>query len=199
MRISFGRRSFLLATMSFFSCAALAPALAQSLKADDPKIQTFENGLVDRMERNQANATRWSIEDRLALHGVPGAGVAILENGEVIWAKGYGVKRVGGNDAIDTKTVFSVGSVSKMINAALVLRLAAEGLVDLDTDVNQYLKSWKVPDNGYTQQNKVTLRAILSHTAGFSQHGFRDFQPGAELPNAIETLNRPMYGGRRPV
>lgn len=76
-----------------------------------------------------------------------------------------------------------------MINAALILRMAADGLVDLDKDVNEYLTSWKVPENEYTQLNNVTLRAILSHTAGFSQHGFGDFLPGEELPSAIETLN----------
>jgi CubicO group peptidase (beta-lactamase class C family) len=75
-----------------------------------------------------------------------------------------------------------------MINAALILRLVSEGKLELDKDVNDYLKSWKVPINKFTNQNKVTLRAILSHTAGFSQHGFKDFQPHEKLPSAIETL-----------
>lgn len=164
-------------------------ATADPLDESDPRIHAFEAGLVDRTDRDDPAAQRWTIEQRLAHHGVPGVGIAIIQDGEVVWSKGYGVKLAGGEALIDADTVFSVGSVSKMINAALILRMAAEGLVDLDADVNEYLTSWKVPDTQYTRQNKVTLRAILSHTAGFSQHGFGDFQPGQELPSAIETLN----------
>ena len=163
-------------------------AIAAPLNDNDSRIKAFENGLVDRSERGQKDAQRWSIEERLKAHGVPGASVAIIEDGKIIWSKGYGTKLKGTNNPVDSKTVFSVGSVSKMINAAIILRLVAEGKIDLDKDVNHYLKSWEVPTNQYTKRNKVTLRAILSHTAGFSQHGFADFQPGEKLPSAIETL-----------
>ncbi len=165
-----------------------AMAFAEPIHKSDPRVQAFENGLVDRSERSREGARRWSIQERLKAHSVPGASVAIIEDGKVIWSKGYGTKLKGTNKLVDSETVFSVGSVSKMINAAIILRLVAEGKLDLDKDVNHYLKSWKVPANQYTKRNKVTLRAILSHTAGFSQHGFADFQPGEKLPSAIETL-----------
>ena len=157
--------------------------------ANDLRIRAFETEVVDIADADDPATPRWSIAERLAHHGVPGAGVAVIRNGEIALLKGYGVKRAGGDALVDANTVFSVGSISKMINAALILRMAAEGLVDLDEDVNAYLASWKVPENRHTRQNKVTLRAILSHTAGFSQHGFADFQPGEDLPSAIETLN----------
>ena len=100
---------------------------------------------------------------------------------------------------IDTDSVFSVGSVSKIANAALILRLVVEGKVDLDTDVNTYLKSWKVESNRYSRERKVTLRMILAHTAGFSQHGFGDFYPGEQLPNALQTLNGEYPAKHGPV
>ena len=99
---------------------------------------------------------RWSIEQRLAHHDVPGIAVAIIEDGAVVWAKGYGVKRIGRDDPVDADTVFSAGSVSKMINAALVLRMVAAGELELDTDVNRYLKRWKVADNPHTRSAPVT-------------------------------------------
>jgi CubicO group peptidase (beta-lactamase class C family) len=139
------------------------------------------------MKRGAEPIKSWSIEDRLVAHEVPGVAVAIIENGEVVWAKGYGTSLKGSGIKVDADTVFSVGSVSKMINAALILRLAAEKKVDLDTDVNTYLKSWKVPENHFTKVKKVTLRSILSHTAGFNQHGFDDYLPGEALPNALDT------------
>jgi CubicO group peptidase (beta-lactamase class C family) len=163
-------------------------AVSNALTNDDPRIEVFETGLIDRMKRGKKEAKKWSIEQRLIAHEVPGVSIAIIEKGKVIWSKGYGTRLNGSNLPINSQTVFSVGSVSKMVNAALILRLVSEGKLDLDKDVNIYLKSWKVPKNIFTNQNKVTLRAILSHTAGFSQHGFRDFQPHEKLPSTIETL-----------
>ena len=155
----------------------------------DPRITAFETGLNDYTERQRADAQKWSIAERMAANGVPGAGVAIIENGEIIWAQGYGVLSALSDDRTDEQSVFSAGSVSKLINAALILRLVQEGHLDLDTDVNTYLASWKIPDNKYTKSRKVTLRMLLSHTSGFSQHGFPDFQPGEELPTVLQTLN----------
>lgn len=163
-------------------------------QADDPRIKAFEDNIFSERDEDQGQPSPQSIADSLLDRRVPGASVAIIEDGRIIWSKGYGTKLVGSGEAVDADTVFSVGSVSKMINAALILRLVAEGLLDLDEDVNTYLTSWKVPDSPYTTERKVTLRTILSHTAGFSQHGFADFQPGEALPTAIQTLN-----GERPA
>ena len=168
---------------------ASALILSSSGAAADARIAAFENGLVDREERGDPDARRWSIEERMAFHRVPGLAIAIIDGGEVVFTRGYGVRQVGEDAPIDADTVFSVGSVSKMVNAALVLRLVAAEDLQLDRDVNDYLDSWKVPENRYTDRSKVTLRAILSHTAGFSQHGFADFRPGELLPTALQTLN----------
>jgi CubicO group peptidase (beta-lactamase class C family) len=141
------------------------------------------------MRRGAERTKLWSIEQRLTAHEVPGAAVAIIDNGEIVWAKGYGTALAGSEIEVDVQTVFSVGSISKLVNAALILRLVAEKKIDLDIDVNTYLKSWKIPENSFSKVNKVTLRSILSHTSGFSQHGFDDYLPGDKLPTALETLN----------
>ncbi|MEM9531083.1 MAG: serine hydrolase domain-containing protein [Pseudomonadota bacterium] len=172
------------------------PAAADDLPA--AALAAFQTGLVERADRDDADAARFSVEQRQVHHGVPGAGVAVISEGKVSWAGGFGNRVKDTDSPVDADTVFSVGSVSKMVNAGLILRLVAEGLVDLDTDVNTYLKSWQVEDSRYTRDQKVTLRMILSHTAGFSQHGFGDFEPGADLPTALETLNgkKPARHGR---
>lgn len=164
----------------------------------DPRVVAFETGLIDRMKRGQDNPKRWTIEQRLAAHDVPGVAVAIIDNNQVVWSAGYGTKLAGTEQIIDEDTVFSVGSVSKMINAALILRLVAEGKLDLDADVNTYLKSWKVEESPHTTDHKVTLRRILAHTAGFSQHGFADYLPNESLPTPLQTLNGtgPAKNGR---
>ena len=162
-------------------------------------ITAFETQIRTLDDRTNGEAKRWTLAERMQARGVPGVGVAILRNGEIALAKGYGTLSAGGDQLVDADTVFSVGSVSKMANAALIMRLTDEGMVDLDTDVNTYLKRWKVPDTEYNKDQKVTLRRILAHTAGFSQHGFADFQPGASLPTTLDTLNGKRPARHRPV
>ena len=166
-----------------------ASCQAETANETDPRVKAFETLILAANEPDEQDTSDETIDDRLEYLNVPGASVAIMEDGQIVWAKGYGVGLAGTDQRVDADTVFSVGSVSKLVNAALILRLVADGLVDLDEDVNAYLTSWKVPDSAYTSEQKVTLRTILSHTAGFSQHGFADFQPGEALPTAIQTLN----------
>lgn len=180
-----GYLSWILAAV-LFAPIALA---TQNKMTKDPRILAFETGLIDPMKRGKDNPKRWTIDQRLATHQVPGVAVAIIDNNKVVWSAGYGTKLTGSKQFIDGDTVFSVGSVSKMVNAALVLRLVAEGKLDLDADVNTYLKSWKVEESRFTTTHKATLRRILAHTAGFSQHGFADYLPNEHLPTPLQTLN----------
>jgi len=173
---------------SHSSVGQATPATGNS-QSEASRVAVFETSLRELRDRENSNAKSWSILDRMNISGVPGIGVAIIQNGELIWAKGYGVTSAHSDECVDEHTVFSAGSVSKLINAALILRLVQEGKLDLDKDVNTHLTSWKVPENIYTRKNKVTLRMLLSHSSGFSQHGFPDFQPGEELPTSIQTLN----------
>lgn len=135
------------------------------------------------------NETRYTLEERMAHFNVPGVAVAVIEDGEVIYAAGFGVQQLGGDMPVDGDTLFSAGSVSKVATAALIMRLDDQGVIDIDAPVSDYLSSWQMPDQAEYDENDVTLRAILAHTAGFNIHGFGDFQPGADLPTVYYTLN----------
>ncbi len=163
----------------------------------ESRIRTVESSLGPR--GNNDPSIRWSLEDRMAFYGVPGVSIAVIENGAVLWAKGYGVKQAGSNDPIDTETVFSVGSVSKVGAAAITLRLADEGRLDVDRDVNDYLRRWKIPANDLTAKEPVTLRRIMSHTAGLTVHGFADYLPGEDLPTVVQILDGVAPAKNRPV
>lgn len=119
---------------------------------------------------------------------VPGVSLIVIEEGEITLSQGFGQIQVGKEEKINPETMFSVGSISKFVNAILILKLVEQGKLDLDADVNQYLSKWKVPDSEYNQEQAVTLRHILSHTAGFSVHGFADFLPEEELPTTVQVL-----------
>jgi CubicO group peptidase (beta-lactamase class C family) len=75
------------------------------------------------------------------------------------------------------------------VTALAVLRLVQSGKLDLDADVNQYLKTWKVPENEFTAKKKVTLRELLTHTAGTTVHGFPGYAAGAPVPTLVQVLN----------
>lgn len=157
-----------------------------SAQASDPA--DFSENLRPRYQVG-GEETRWTLEERMAHHNVPGLALAIIEDGEIVHVAGYGVLQAGGSEPVNADTVFSVGSVSKVATAALALRMSANGDLDLARPVDSYLTSWSLPADEEFDNSRVTLRMILSHTAGFNLHGFGDFQPGADLPTTIETLN----------
>jgi CubicO group peptidase (beta-lactamase class C family) len=80
------------------------------------------------------------------------------------------------------------------VTAAAVLRLVELGKLNLDADVSQYLRSWRLPTNKFTEQKRVTVRELLSHTAGVTVHGFGGYAAGKSVPSLVQVLN-----GERPA
>ncbi|MEM9909342.1 MAG: serine hydrolase domain-containing protein [Pseudomonadota bacterium] len=175
--------------VSGFSYTTRITVPEQFSQTDDPRIEEFETSFVPFRSRDKATPQLWSIFERMEHHRVPGLAIAVIENGETVWARGYGTISAGGEAAVDAQTMFSMGSVSKVVNAALILRVSEDFNLDLDADVNTYLTSWKVPENEFTAKTKVTLRMLLAHTTGFDRHGFADFDPDEPVPTALQTLD----------
>jgi len=132
---------------------------------------------------------RWSLAERMDHRHVPGVAIAIARNGKLDSVKGYGARSAGRASPVGPDTLFSVGSVSKIATAALCLKLVSLGLLDLDRNVDLWLKRWRVPAGPAGDDMAISLRMLLSHTAGFGVHGFEDIVPGAPLPTLAETLN----------
>jgi CubicO group peptidase (beta-lactamase class C family) len=97
------------------------------------------------------------------------------------------------------KTLFQAGSISKPVAAKAALHMVEQGKLVLDEDVNDKLTSWKVPDNEFTQKEKVTLRRLISHTAGLTIHGFPGYDVDAPLPTLIQVLNGEKPANTAPV
>jgi CubicO group peptidase (beta-lactamase class C family) len=126
--------------------------------------------------------------ERMAVLHVPGVSVAVIHDGHLEWARGFGVTQAGG-EAVDDKTLFQAASISKPVTALAVLELVQSGILNLDTNVNTYLKSWKISDNEFTASHKVTLRELLSHTAGVTVDGFEGYSSKDALPTVLQTLD----------
>ncbi|MEM9386618.1 MAG: serine hydrolase domain-containing protein [Pseudomonadota bacterium] len=151
--------------------------------------EAFESGLRPAVRAIDDPPVRWTLEERMAHHGVPGVSVALIKGGEIRLAKGYGVRASGGSERVDPQTVFSVGSLSKTAAALTALRLVGDGRIDLDTEVNRYLRSWRVPPAEVANGKPVTLRGLLSHSAGISVHGFADYLPQERIPSLLQILD----------
>lgn len=130
----------------------------------------------------------WSLHERMEHHHVPGVAIAIVRDGKVVDAAGHGERAAGAGEPVDADTLFSVGSISKVVAAAVSLRLVAQGQLDLDRDVDDYLTTWTVPPADGLGKRPVTLRMLLSHTSGLGVHGFEDYPPGVPLPGLLDTL-----------
>ncbi len=120
---------------------------------------------------------------------VPAVSIAVIRGGEIDWAAGYGVRQAGAADHINDETLFQAASISKPVTAAGALRMVENGELALDENVNQKLRSWKVPENALTQKRPVTLRGLLSHSAGLTVHGFPGYPEDAELPTLVKILD----------
>jgi len=135
----------------------------------------------------------------LSRHRVPGVSLALIGRGAILWARGYGVCRAGGFQAVNRKTLFQAASISKPVAAAAALRMAEAGRLSLDSDVNRILRSWKVPETGFASGPPVTLRRLLSHSAGLSVWGFPGYPAGAEVPSLLQVLNGEKPANTAPV
>lgn len=132
---------------------------------------------------------RHRLADRMAVYRVPGVSVAVLDAGEIAWAGGYGVADVETGEPVTPSTLFQAASISKPVAAVAALRLVEEGVLDLDGPVDGGLRSWTLPDADAGSARDVTLRRILTHTAGLTVHGFPGYGRGEELPSVPEILD----------
>jgi CubicO group peptidase (beta-lactamase class C family) len=122
---------------------------------------------------------------------VPGISVAVIDHGRLVWAQGFGWRDVEKRLPVDTDTQFQAGSISKPVSALGVLLLSGAGKVELDRDVNSYLKGWHL-DSRYTNV-PVTLRQLLCHRAGMVPHGFQGFSETRTPPSLLEVLTKHYF------
>jgi len=176
--------------MMRFSRFALAGALCASVLFSQA---SSEADAIRRIEES------WKPAARMAELKVPGVSVAVVRDSKIAWAKGYGVKRAGSQDAVDASTMFQAASISKPVAAMAAMHMSQFGAFTLDEDVNAKLKSWKVPENAFTATEKVTLRRLLSHSAGLTVHGFRGYARDEPVPSPLQVLNGAPPANSKPV
>lgn len=131
---------------------------------------------------------RMSVEAALTRSKIPGASVAAMVGGQVVWARAWGYADAAHTRVMTPETVLQAASVSKPLTAVAIMRMVQFGELSLDEDVSEYVEGWEAKRG--KQRVRLTLRDLLSHSAGVNVHGFRGYdRTTRELPTTLDVLN----------
>lgn len=171
----------LLPLLALFSGCRTSRALNGTIPASP--VVGIQDGRTERIGR--------VVRETMRKEGIPGISVAVVDDGRLAWAQGFGWKDVERNLPVDTDTQFQAGSISKPVSALGVLLLNAKDKVDLDRDVNVYLKGWHL-ESKFTN-GPVTLRQLLCHRAGTVPHGFVGFRESSHMPSLLDIISKHYF------
>lgn len=182
-------------TPLFIAGIALAILCRMAYSQDHPGENSSKQR-ADAVERNLA--PMYFLEGQPTIHAnllqrmaelhVPGVSIVAIHNGRLDWARGYGVAALGG-PAVTPDTLFSAESMSKPVTALAVLKLYEQRKIDLDHNVNDYLKRWKLPDSSFPGSKTVTVRELLTHTSGIGTHDGELYDAAKPLPTLLDDLD----------
>lgn len=172
------------------ACISIPVTAQQYTKEIEDKIKQVENNLASWAELEGQPPVQWTLQERMRHYKTPGISIAVIRDYQIEWARGYGWADVEEKRPVTPQTLFQAASISKSLNGVAILKLAEQQRLDLDEDINTYLKSW----HPSADSGKISMRNLLSHTAGLTVHGFRGYTYMDKLP-AVEQI----LSGRKPA
>lgn len=116
--------------------------------------------------QGQTDAIDAVVEGMMADLGVPGTALGIMQNGELVYAKGYGVTEIGTDNPVTAQTIFNTASVAKTLTATAIMQLVEQGKIDLDDPVTSYLPYFTMADERY---RNLTVRNVMTHRTGLPE------------------------------
>lgn len=167
-----------------FSLFLVREMWAQSYSPEvEKKIGAVESHLAgpDHLSHN--------LKERMAYYRVHGLSIAVVQHFKIEWARGYGWADSADKRPVTVHTLFQAASISKSLNGVGLVRLAQEKKIDLYSDINTYLRSWKFPYDSLSGAKKISVANLLSHTGGLTVHGFPGYEQGVVLPTVVQVLN----------
>jgi CubicO group peptidase (beta-lactamase class C family) len=162
---------------------------ASSAQDISNRIEEVESKLCSPVMIEGVEQGFHSLAEQMEFYNVPGVSIAVINNGKIEWAKGYGIREADTDLPVNKETLFQAASISKSVSALGALHWVQEGALDLDTNINNYLTSWKIPDNEFTRSQPVTVRYLLCHGAGVNGHSLGTYSRGEEIPTFLQLLD----------
>ena len=122
-------------------------------------------------------------------YNVPGVSIVTIKDFQPDRIITLGVKDKTSNSAVTPDTMFQAASISKSLAAVAVMRAVQNGELSLDANIHDTLYSWQLPESARFDNEQVTLRGIIGHTAGLNVHGFNGYNRSGKLPTTTQILN----------
>jgi CubicO group peptidase (beta-lactamase class C family) len=182
-----------------------APAPAPAPAPPTGGRPSFETRLLPAVRLEGQPERRYTMEERMAHYRVSAVSIARVHAGRVVFARAYGTVAAGSGRPADVHTRFQAASISKPVAALTALSLVQQGTLELDSDVHRWLRRWRVPASEHARGRPVSLRTLLSHTAGLTVSGFGGYARGEQIPDLVQVLagappaNSPPVRLRHPV
>ncbi len=172
--------------------------MAEDPPTTAPMAAEVERGLRAPFQPLSPQTPRWTLTERMEHHQVPGVSVAVIEEGRIAWAQGYGVAEAGDRAPVTPRTLFQAASISKPVSAALALSLAEAGALPLDADFEPYLGGWRLL-RAVDTQGEISLRDLLAHCAGIGVSGFPGYPRGEQVPTLTQVMDGHAPAKTRPI
>jgi CubicO group peptidase (beta-lactamase class C family) len=177
-----------LATAYLLYALLALPVHGQTAQSAPQRIEAVQNHLSRYVVIRDGKDGDMNLVSQMKTLGVSAVSIAAIRNGAIDWSRAYGVSSLEGAP-VSTGTLFGAASISKPVTALGVLKLVEEGKIDLDTNVNTYLKRWNIPENEFTAKQKVTVRQLLNHTSGIGTHNGEIYDPSTPIPTPLQVLD----------
>ena len=175
---------------------AVAQSTVQQPKLQD-RIRAVENNLTENIQLNDAKPM--NLQQRMNFYKIKGLSLAVIKNYKIDFVKSYGMADSALGTAVSARTLFQAASISKSLNGLALLKLFKDRNLDVNANINDYLKSWKFPYDSLAKGKQITLLNLLSHTAGLSTSGFAGYEIGKPLPSITQILNGESPANSDPV
>ena len=148
----------------------------------------LENGIRNQVKFLGESEAFSSITDKMSEYNIPALSLAVINQGKIEWADIYKNENFSEEQNLNCASLFQAASLSKPVTFLAAVRMHSAGEIDLDKNIQSYLKDFVLPRGKQTDDNPVTFRNIFSHTSGISPGGYEGYANNLVLPSDIDIL-----------
>ena len=139
-----------------------------------------------------------TISNSMISYNIPGLSLAVINKGKIEWSQTYTNPRFP-NQKLNNTTIFQAASLSKPVTFLAALRMHTAGTIDLDKNVEKYVKSFSLPQGKQTKENPITFRNIFAHTSGIIAGGYQGYAKDLKVPTDVEILKGSSGVNSQPI
>jgi len=156
-------------------------------KSRERKVQ-LEEGIREQVKFLGESEDFCSITTRMAEYNIPALSLTVINQGKIEWSDIYRNANFPEEHHLNCSSIFQAASLSKPVTFLAALRMHSAGRIDLDKNIQEYLKDFVIPQGKQTVENPVTFRNIFSHTSGISPGGYQGYARNLPMPSDLDIL-----------